>query len=101
MAPLYFLGSNWFLNFFKALYESNREILFKEVDKEIKICYVSAVFVSTHMYGPFRSFEDHEYLKWQKAIMNLNFNLRYTPHPSSISNHLDLDMDWLNDISII
>ena len=78
----------------KKLYNI-REILFRKVDHEVKICYIPTIFASANLYGPFRQFEDHEYLKWQKTIMNLNLNLKYIPHPSS--NTCNVDMFWLDD----
>ena len=74
---------------------NKREILFRKVDQKIKICYISNSFHSSKVYGPFRSYEDHDYLKFQKTIMNLNLNLKYIPHPSS--NTQNIDMFWLDD----
>lgn len=60
---------------------SEKNSSLKSVSKEI--LYVPTSYSKNIFYGPYRSFEDHVYVEWQKMLLNTDENLIIKTHPKS------------------
>jgi hypothetical protein len=71
-------------------YFDNSPIKFLKLNSEIKILYVPTSFAGNLRYGPYRDIEDQLYLKWQKALMDIDLDITYKQH---INVNMDTDFD--------
>ncbi|MEM4396788.1 MAG: hypothetical protein QXR30_03995 [Candidatus Woesearchaeota archaeon] len=54
------------------------------------ILYIPNAFIANQRYGPFRDIEDFYYLKWQKTLLNLGYNIYYKIHPNNLIFYKEL-----------
>jgi len=86
---IYYRNSNKILKYFV-----NKKIKFRTLDKTVKVLYVPTSFSGNIRYGPYRDIEDKDYAKWQKALLNNDYNITYKEH-LNINYKIDFRIDKL------
>ena len=57
---------------------TNKNKTFTNLNSSLKYLYVPTSFSENYLYGPFRSFEDNLYFKWQNTMLNFFDDLDIT-----------------------